>query len=985
MVSQSAQIFVGRQREVAELRSALEDALAGRGRLTMLVGEPGIGKTRTAEELASYAETRGAQVHWGWCYEGEGAPPYWPWLQIIRSYVQQVDSRRLRSEMGPGAADIAEISLETRQKLPGLAIPPPLAPEQARFRLFDSITSFLNNASKHQPLVIVLDDLHWADRSSLLLLEFMIRQISGSRLFFLGTYRDVEVSRNQPLSQTLGGIVREPLFHSMHLDGLNQEEVGSFVEAASGLTPDPSLVESVHSRTEGNPLFLRQIVRLLEDEGFQANLVRQVGIPGGIQDAIGRRLNHLSEGCNRVLTTASIIGREFGLSLLDRLMDDVSEEQLLEAMDEALAAGVIRDTPGSAELYQFTHALIQETLASKLSSSRRVRLHARIGEALEDLYGPDTDAHAAELVHHFSQSAAAHRPGKVVYYSLLAGHQALAAYAYEEALSVFERGLGAKDEQPMDNQAAELLFGLGRAQEALAMNNEATASLSRAFDYYAETAQISHAVAIAEDPHLSQYIGQGIASDLMRRALDLVPPNSRESARLLSRYGRVLGVQEGKYEEAAEVLGQALAIARRENDPETAMRTLTAAASVDVFDLQWQQGLEKCQQAIELASHVDDPYSESTAHAWAARALYVMGRLDEGKSHANANLSLAERLRDRYWLGTALWLNEVGAHLSANWMTARAFSDRCLALLPDDTRILSTRALLEYQTGNAALGSKYVGLLIDALGRLMPGQSAQFLYSAIATPVVISLITGSFDHFDEMAAIARSLQASSNIPPFVSQWSRAALALTAVQQGDISAAKEQYDALKSRRGTMLVGGTIGISADRLLGLLSWTSGRPDEAAEHFDDALIFCRGAGYNPEYAWSAYEYARLLFQRSAKDSRRSRSGDQDRTMPLLSEALAMASELQMTPLVGLVNELRQRAESQTPNSPTRLDGLTQRELDVLRLVAGGKTNSEIGDELVISTNTVLHHVTNILSKTGAANRAEAAAYAVRHQILAE
>jgi len=446
------------------LKAALEDALSGRGRLTMLVGEPGIGKTRTAEELASYAETRGAQVHWGWCYEGEGAPPYWPWLQVIRSYVQQVDSRRLRSELGPGAADIAEISLEARQKLPGLAVPTPLAPEQARFRLFDSITRFLNNASKNQTLVIVLDDLHWADRSSLLLLEFMIRQIAGSRLFLLGTYRDVEVSRNQPLSQALGGMVREPLFHSMHLSGLNQEEVGSFVEATSGVAPDSSLVEAVHSRTEGNPLFLRQIVRLLEEEGFQANSARQVGIPGGIQDAIGRRLNRLSGGCNRVLTTASIIGREFGLSLLDRLMDDVLEEQLLEAVDEALAAGVIGDTQGSAERYQFTHALIQETLASKLSASRRVRLHARIGEALEDLYGPDTEAHASELVHHFIEAMPVLGVGKMVRYSLLAGEQALGAYAYEDAEGYFQRALGAKGTQPMDEETAALLFGLGRAQ-----------------------------------------------------------------------------------------------------------------------------------------------------------------------------------------------------------------------------------------------------------------------------------------------------------------------------------------------------------------------------------------------------------------------------------------------------------------------------------------------------------------------------------------
>ena len=164
--------FVGRERELEELRTALDDAVSGQGRMVMLAGEPGIGKTRIARELASYAEQQGARVLWGWCYDQEGAPPYWPWAQPIRAYVQVTDAERLRSEMGLGATDIAEIVPELRGKLPDLEPPPALEPEQARFRMFDSITSFLKNASRAQPLVLVLDDLHWADTSSLLLLEF---------------------------------------------------------------------------------------------------------------------------------------------------------------------------------------------------------------------------------------------------------------------------------------------------------------------------------------------------------------------------------------------------------------------------------------------------------------------------------------------------------------------------------------------------------------------------------------------------------------------------------------------------------------------------------------------------------------------------------------------------------------------------------------------------------------------------------------------
>ncbi len=189
-------VFIGRHREIADLKATLEEALSGRGRLVMLAGEPGIGKTRTAQELAAVAEHHGARVLWGGCYEGEGAPPYWPWVQLIRSYVGQSEPEHLRSEIGPGASDISEIVPEVRAKLPDLEPVPSLEPEQARFRLFDSIATFLNRASETQPLMLVLDDLHWADRSSLLLLQFLARQLGEARMVVVGCYRDV--GRGQP-------------------------------------------------------------------------------------------------------------------------------------------------------------------------------------------------------------------------------------------------------------------------------------------------------------------------------------------------------------------------------------------------------------------------------------------------------------------------------------------------------------------------------------------------------------------------------------------------------------------------------------------------------------------------------------------------------------------------------------------------------------------------------------------------------------------
>src|ERR687896_984570 len=271
--------FVGRQREMGKLKGALEDALSGQGQLLMLVGEPGIGKTRTAQELAAHAETQGAQVLWGWCYEEEGAPPFWPWLQPIRSYVQQRDPEQLKVEMGPGAADIAEVVSEVQGKLPSLEPPPALQPEQARFRLFDSIATFLKNAAQTQPLVLVLDDLHWADKPSLLLLQFLARQLAGSRLLLVGCYRDVELSRQHPLCEALAQLSREPVFQRQPLRGLSREDARCFIESAAGIQPSPRLVEAIYAHTEGNPFFMTEIIRLLS-EGGGATWAETNGRPG---------------------------------------------------------------------------------------------------------------------------------------------------------------------------------------------------------------------------------------------------------------------------------------------------------------------------------------------------------------------------------------------------------------------------------------------------------------------------------------------------------------------------------------------------------------------------------------------------------------------------------------------------------------------------------------------------------------------------------
>jgi len=295
--------------------------------------------------------------------------------------------------MGPGAADIAVIVTELRNKLPELEPPPALGPEQARFQLFDSVTNFLKTASRNQPLVLVLDDLHWADKPSLMLLQFLARELAApdfGSLLVVGCYRDVELSRQHPLSETLAHLSRTAGgggFQRILLRGLGQEAAARFIESSVGIEPAKDLVEALYSHTEGNPFFMTEVIRLLsESQELSAGhfgTPQGMRIPEGVREVIGQRLNQLSDRCNEVLTTASALGREFTLDQLDMLAGSPVGDRLLEVLEEALASRVIEELPSAVGRYQFTHALIRETLLDERSTIRKVRLYARIAESLE--------------------------------------------------------------------------------------------------------------------------------------------------------------------------------------------------------------------------------------------------------------------------------------------------------------------------------------------------------------------------------------------------------------------------------------------------------------------------------------------------------------------------------------------------------------------------------------------------------------------------
>ena len=842
---------------------------------------------------------------WGRCYEERGMPPFWPWVQAIRSYVREKEPEELRSEMGSGAADIAEVISEVKERLPDLEPPPELeSPEAARFRLFDSITSFLNSAGQRQPLVLVLDDLHWADGPSLLLLEFVAKELGAARILLLGTYRDMELSRQHPLAEALGELTRESLFQRILLRGLTLEDVGSFIELTSGMPPPSGLPEAVHTQTEGNPLFVTEVVRLLVQEGelSQERESWDVRIPEGVREVIGRRLNRLSSRCSEAMTVAAVLGREFDYSHLRPLLEETTEGQLLDVVEEALGGRVIEELPRTVGRYRFTHALVRHTLMDELTTTRRVRLHARIGEALEGLYGDEVESRAAQLAYHFGEAEAVLGSDKLVRYSMMAGERALDAYAWEEALAHFQRALAAREGQPLDAEIAALVYGLGRAQQGMTRPYEATHSLSRAFDYYADVGDVPNAVAIAGGFGTSgerEIERSSIWTRLITRALELVPPDSHEAGRLLVRYGVHLGGVTGDYEGAQEAFSRALGIAQREKDVALEMRTLASAAGAEIYRMRFQEALEKSLQAIELYRRAWEGQADEvsrlaydakrSAHLWATTSLLCMGDPQSARSHAEAMYPLAERLRNYHAVGAAYHWNALLALSQGDWQAARDLVDRNLPFGPDT---LTRAVVLEYQVGNFNQGHAYLEQLLSALNVLEWAAARGTLSIAVAAH-----ITGNDDGLDAAKSVAEVLL-SSLLVPYDTVYARATLALIAVLRGDVQAAEELYAALVPHRGLYLV--WVCICLDRVLSLFAHTMGKLDDSAAHFEDALAFCRKAGYRPELAWSLCDYADTLRDRSGP-------GDQEKAVKLLDGSLAISTELGMKPLMERVLSRRE------------------------------------------------------------------------------
>jgi tetratricopeptide (TPR) repeat protein len=479
--------FVGRKREQAELRAALADLNNSRGRLFLMSGEPGIGKTRLAEEIAKEATARGMRTVWGRCWEGDGAPAYWPWIQVIRALVASTDATTRRtiieSEQAYSTIEaVAQIVPELHRGAGArkLAPLPPMDPEQARFRLFDAVATLLKSFAAAGPVAIILDDLHDADISSLLMLRLVARELDRIAMLIVGTYRDIEVQRSPELARRIGDLSREA--RSLPLAGLSEAEVGQFYRAVAGQAPAVELATRIHSATAGNPLFVDGIVRGLvaeSEDGRAVTSSEHFQTPFSLREAIRRRLAILSAPTQSLLNIAAVIGNDFATEIC-RKAAAVSRAEANSMLDEASAAGILIALQN--DRFRFAHALIRSALYEALDTNRRIDLHREVGEAIEQLHAPDVSAHLDELTHHFR---AAGLTEKAIEYSYRAARAAYAVYAYALAAEHW-RSVEKMTTGHRDMRRADMLFGLGQL-EAFQLDPAAgIAHLEQALELYRE-------------------------------------------------------------------------------------------------------------------------------------------------------------------------------------------------------------------------------------------------------------------------------------------------------------------------------------------------------------------------------------------------------------------------------------------------------------------------------------------------------------------
>jgi DNA-binding SARP family transcriptional activator len=885
--------FVGRATELGELVAGLDDAFAGRGRLFLLMGEPGIGKSRLADELIVHAGARGARVLVGRCWEAGGAPAYWPWVQSMRTYLHDVPPDAVQPELGAGAADLAEILPELRRRFPDLPEAPSPTSEGARLRLFEAATSLLLSAARDRPVVLVLDDLHAADEPSLLLLRFVAREIAASRVLMICAYRDVDPALRDPLSSAMAELVREPHTALIQLAGLAEHDVAEYLEVATGVQPAPSRVHAIHAETDGNPLFLSEIVRLLAGEADVTNGDAKLRIPAGVRAVISRRVGRLSERCQELLVSASVMGREFGIDALAQL-SELSHRELLGVLDEAMAERVLGEVPASPGRLRFGHALIRDTLYEDLTPALRMRLHHDVATALEAVHAGELEPHLAELAQHYFAAAPAGAADQAIEYARRAGDRASFQLAHEEAVRLYRMAIDALTIRGRADETVrcELLLALGEAQARAGDTTAAQEALLAAADI-ARRLQLPEAFGQAAFGFEGRFVWPRATDDrtipLLEEALDLLEGDSALRVSVLARACGALRAEPWRFAERAALGDEAVASARRLGDPATLAYALEGKWAV-LFDALPGDQEERLAVATEMAELGHESGVKERAWSGHLAQLIVLTELGD-RSGADRELEvvtqLAEALRQPAQLQMTLGTRAIFALLEGSLDAAEALIEESVTLGERTwtTSLLNARVetwMLRRHQGRLAEAKEGIELCLEEFPERSP-----------FCRCVLAHLSAELGDLEESRRLFHELAADrfAGVPLTSDRMvNLSLLADVAALLNDAEQAEVLYGLLfpAAACNAIDVPEIFTGSLARNLGVLAALMGSWDAAEGHFEVGLEMNERFGARPWHAHTQVDFSRMLLTRNASD-------DRERSLDLLRGARGTFQRLGM------------------------------------------------------------------------------------------
>lgn len=974
--STSAYPLAGRVTELEKLGALLPRAEGEGRRVALIAGEPGVGKSRLVREFAAGAAGSGALVLYGAC-DAASRAPYGPFVEALDRLPRVTEPDELRAAIGSGG--------ELARLLPDLPGPsgqpqPVVAdPDTERHRLHLAVAETLAALSSRRPILLVIEDAHWADRPTLALIRHLARAAWNARLLLLVTYRDE--SEPPELGELLADLRRAEEVVRIRLGGLTGAEVGELVAGAvggdldPGRRPDPELaelIEAIHDLTAGNAFLVCELWRALAETGAVevvggtvrvAAPLAELGTPESVREVASQRLSRLAPATTELLELAAVAGPEFELAPI-REAAGLPEPELLAALREAVESGMLEEVAGRGLGFRFTHELVRRALYDRLSLLRRAELHLRVGEGLEATGSP-SGRRLVDLARHFEAAADLGGAARAISYHRRAATGAAAALAYADAAAHLSAAVAIGIDSPAER--GSVLIELGGAANRAGEVEEALTAFSAAAGIGRELRdpRLLAAAAIGfEEACWSPAIADGRSVALLEEALaELEVADQELRIALLAGLARALGFL-SEPERAAIVRESAVALAREEGG-----RHGLATVLVRSY---WSRGptplpqiLEMLTEARDIASELGDVEIATEAMSWRVPTFVALCDLGSARAEVGRLSAMAERSAQ-----------PVMNHIAEHYRSALALCEGNLAeaeLAADRSREWG-----ELLTGRGASGTYGVQMfsLRREQGRLAelapavrvlaagPGRGGPWRPGLAA---VLAELGMESDARRELERVA-----SEGIERYrASLWLATLTYLTDASSaiGDEAIAALVYPELEPFAGTnVMIGHLVAChgSADRYLGMLAATLGEGDRAEAHFERAMAMNREMGATTWVAHTAYQYGRFL--RGDRERR-------ERAAPYLEEAAALAGTIGLAGLTARIGALGAHA------SPTDLPaGLSPREAQILALVARGLSNREIGTRLSISEHTVANHVRAILRKTDCANRTEATSFAHRH-----